>query len=74
MKMLWWRVLVMLRSWRILVPLKQLDGFDAVQSSLEMLVAAPEQIAWRPMSTSGVWPDAMDGGQLKARPTRFDPP
>jgi hypothetical protein len=29
-KMLWWRVLAMLRSWRILVPLKQLDGFDAV--------------------------------------------
>jgi hypothetical protein len=41
-------------------------------SSLEMLVTAPEQITWRPISTSGVWPDAMDGGQLKVWPVCFE--
>jgi hypothetical protein len=45
-KVLWWRVLAMLRCWRIMVPLKILDGFDAVLASLERLVAAPEQISW----------------------------
>jgi hypothetical protein len=46
-KVLWWRVLAMLRCWRIMVPLKILDGFDAVLASLERLVAALEQISWR---------------------------
>jgi hypothetical protein len=53
------------------VPLKQLDGFDAALSSLEMLVAAPEQILWRLMSLGSALPD---GGQLEARLVHFDPP
>jgi hypothetical protein len=73
-RMVWWRVLVMLRSWRILVPLKMLDGFDAALSSLEMLVGAPEQIPWRPMSRNGVWPDGVDDGRRGTQLVQFDPP
>jgi hypothetical protein len=57
--MLWWKVLAMLHPWRILVPLKLLDGFNVALSSLEKLVAVAEQLPWRLMSTSGVWPNVV---------------
>jgi hypothetical protein len=42
-----------------MVPLKMLDGFDVVLSSLEKLAAEPEQIQRRPMSRNGVWPNGL---------------
>jgi hypothetical protein len=37
----------MIRSWRVLIPLKMADGFDSVLSSLKTAVWVPEQMQWR---------------------------
>jgi hypothetical protein len=44
MRMLWQRVLPMLRCWKILVPIRLMDGFDSVVSSLEKMTKEPEPI------------------------------
>jgi hypothetical protein len=44
MKLLWQRVLPMVRCWRVLVPLKLMDGFDSAISSLEGLMMQLEAI------------------------------
>jgi hypothetical protein len=44
MKLLWQRVLPMLRCRRIVVPLRLADGFDNLISSLEGLMMLPEVI------------------------------
>jgi hypothetical protein len=41
----------MIRSWRVLIPLKMADGFDSVLSSLKTTVWVPEQMQWRSTST-----------------------
>jgi hypothetical protein len=44
---LWYRVVPMIRSWRILVPLKLWAGFDSVLALLERMAAALETLPWR---------------------------
>jgi hypothetical protein len=44
MQMLWKQVLIILRSWRILVPLRLAVGFDTAISLLEKIAWRPEQI------------------------------
>jgi hypothetical protein len=43
--MLWYRVLLMLQCWKVLVPLQMMDDFEVVSSSLEQLIKRPELIA-----------------------------
>jgi hypothetical protein len=43
----WQKVMPVLRSWRILVPMKSSDGFDSALVVLEKMVYAPEQLSWR---------------------------
>jgi hypothetical protein len=45
--------LPMLRAWRVLVLLKDLDGFDRALASLEKVGYAPDPLPWR-----SVAPDA----------------
>jgi hypothetical protein len=47
MQALWQMVLPMLRSWRVLVQLKGLDGFDRALAALEKMAYAPEPLPWR---------------------------
>jgi hypothetical protein len=65
MKMLWQRVLPMLRCWKILIPLKMAAGFDGALASMEKMVWAQEQIMWMPMGASGAGHDS-DGGRQSA--------
>jgi hypothetical protein len=44
-KQVWKMVLPMLRCWRVLLPLKLMDVFDNVISSLEKLVLGPLRIS-----------------------------
>jgi hypothetical protein len=66
MKTLWRRVVPMIRSWRVLTPLKLADGFDSSLTSLEAAVWAPEKIQWRPLLADAggglSWFPADDGG------------
>jgi hypothetical protein len=58
MRMLWHRVLPMLICWKILVPIRLMDGFDNVVASLERMMMEPEPIKLEPSRrTSGPWPD-----------------
>jgi hypothetical protein len=51
MTLLWNRVMLMLQCWKVLVPVKMLDGFKSAISSLEQLVRRLELI--EPMSLGG---------------------
>jgi hypothetical protein len=42
MKVLWQRVVPMLRCWKVLIPLKLDVGYESVISSLEKVLRAPE--------------------------------
>jgi hypothetical protein len=63
MQMLWKRVLPMLRSWRILVPLRLAVGFDNAISLLEKITWRPEQIMQSPLVDSSVGHEAGDDQQ-----------
>jgi hypothetical protein len=65
MKMLWQRVLLMLRCWKLLIPLKMAAGFDSVLASMEKMVWSKEQIMWRPLGASGAGHDS-DGFRRSA--------
>jgi hypothetical protein len=56
------------------VPLKRLDGFDAVLASLKRLVAAPERISWWRTTQDGASPDGGHSLALSPRAVHFDPP
>jgi hypothetical protein len=72
MKMVWQRVLSLLRCWKILIPLRMATGFDDAITVLEKTVLKPEQLRW-------VQPGAPDaghdpGGARQVVPVRFQPP
>jgi hypothetical protein len=46
MKQLWQKVLVMLKCWSMLVPLRLMDGFKAATTNLERLAARPRMISF----------------------------
>jgi hypothetical protein len=56
------------------VPLKRLDGFDAVMASLERLVAVPEQIPWMLTPGTGAWPDGVNNSVPSPHAVQFKPP
>jgi hypothetical protein len=70
-EMLWWRVLTMLRCWRVLV---RMVGFDAILAFLERLVVAPEQIPWTLTIGNGAWPDGANITAPSPGAVQFDPP
>jgi hypothetical protein len=43
----------MIRSWRMLVPLKEMAGFHNALVALEKLVYAPERLPWRSVLSDG---------------------
>jgi hypothetical protein len=49
MSLLWNRVMPMLQCWKVLVPVKKLDGFKSAISSLERLVQRMELIEQMPV-------------------------
>jgi hypothetical protein len=53
LRVLWQRVLSMIRSWRMLVPLKEMAGFHNALVALEKLVYAPERLPWRSVLSDG---------------------
>jgi hypothetical protein len=57
MRALWLRVLPMIRSWRILVPLKLAAGFKNAVDALKRMIFAPEQLPWT-LGVSSARPDA----------------
>jgi hypothetical protein len=44
LKLLWQRIVSMLRCWRILAPLAMEPGFESVVSQLEQVLTVPELI------------------------------
>jgi hypothetical protein len=48
MRALWRRMVPMIRSLRVLIPLRMAGGFDRALASLENAVWAREQVQWRP--------------------------
>jgi hypothetical protein len=44
MKLLWQKVVPMLRCWRILVPLALAHGYEDATTKLERVMAMPERI------------------------------
>jgi hypothetical protein len=61
MKQVWFRVISMLKCWRVLVPVGKLDGFDDVVRSLERLAMRPAMI------TYVLTPDVLDLGADEGR-------
>jgi hypothetical protein len=43
-KQVWWKILPMLKCWKVLVPLGLMENFEAVLTSLERLASRPERI------------------------------
>jgi hypothetical protein len=44
LKILWWRLIPMLRCWKILVPLHLMDGYDLVVTTVEKMGMQREAI------------------------------
>jgi hypothetical protein len=63
MKLLWQRVMPLIRCWRVLVPLKMATDFENVCSKLERLMLVPEPISQHPYqgATHDGVPDAVQG-------------
>jgi hypothetical protein len=57
MKLLWERVAPMLRCWHVLVPLKMVDGYESVCTSLERWVALLGLITYQEEGGPGVHED-----------------
>jgi hypothetical protein len=73
MKEVWHRVIPMLKCWRVLVLVCNLDGFDAVVSSLEKLAMCLGMIAYMPTPRASDL--VADGGRMgDGRGAHFDPP
>jgi hypothetical protein len=63
----------MLKCWRILAPVRSLDGFDAALATLEKLMVRPERIAFK-MLLGVPDPDADRRNVVDRRGAHFDPP
>jgi hypothetical protein len=73
MKQVWHWVIPMLKCWRVLVPVGNLDGFDPMVSSLEKLAMCPGITAFVPMPRAADL--VADGGRMgDDHGVHFDPP
>jgi hypothetical protein len=70
MKMLWQKVIPMMRCWHVLVPLKEADGYDG---KLEVMAARPGLLLDQERRVPGAHEDGVCPA-LNSSMLQFDPP